>query len=70
MYIITKLLSVASPATNRHNENIGTVVANIVNPLPNNAIILDKINIGKRPYLSAIIPKTNEPTTEPTKNID
>ena len=49
MYIMTKLLSVASPEKKRQNENTSIVVANIVNILPAIAIMLDIIKIGNLP---------------------
>ena len=70
MYIIVKLLSVARPAIKRQSEKKGSVVANAVNPFPNNAIKLEITSTCKRPYRSARIPNTSEPITEPTKNID
>lgn len=70
MYIIRKLLSTANPDIKREMEKIGTFVENTVIPLPNNAIIFANISTGKRPMLSASVPKTCVPTTEPTKNID
>lgn len=52
IYIITKLLSVANPDTNRHIANAGTLAANIVAVLPTNAVRFDRIKIGSLPGIS------------------
>lgn len=70
MYIITKLESVAMPATNLQIANAVTFVANIVAPLPIIAIKFEIINTGNRPILSAQTPNNNDPITDPMKNND
>lgn len=70
MYIIKKLVSTARPDTKRVKQNVGTVLVNMVAPLPSSAIILAKIRTGRRPTLSAMAPNVCVPTTEPMKNID
>lgn len=70
MYIITKLVSVASPAMNLQNVKAMTFVANIVAPLPIIAIKLEITNTGNRPIRSAHTPKPNDPITDPMKNKD
>lgn len=52
MYIKKKLVSAARPDMNRHNENVTTVLLNMVEKSPRKPHKFDRINAGRRPILS------------------
>lgn len=70
MYIMTKFASVAHPATNRQMANTEAFSARRVAKLPTQANKLAATKTCNLPILSAKIPNTKVPRTEPTKKID
>lgn len=70
MYIITKFASVAHPARNRQIANSGALSTKRVDKLPTQANKFATTKTCNLPILSAKMPNTRVPTTEPRKKID
>lgn len=70
MYIITKLASVAQPAKNRQIAKTVEFVARSVVIFPTKANMFETTKTCSLPILSAKIPKSKLPITDPIKNTD
>jgi len=70
IYIMKKLVSVASPASRRLAANSGRWYVNEVAMLPKNARALANTTTGKRPMWSAMMPSPRDPSTDPMKKRD